>query len=628
MSARSRGLTIACAWIVCVLAPDLGERGRDLVARGKLAIVAYALACALAVFAWLVGLEWLRTLRARLPWLGGALLALVAVFAPLAVVATVGYHAVLRLDLPASAFAFVLRNPRYGLTLMSEGSSPAESVALLAGPLVMAAALARATAPAAAPLFGARKAPHAVAAGALVLAILVGWRRAAPLPADLHGLSVLAVGTLTNLTKHPRLEKPERAAVAFAPMPTKRPDVVFFVQESLGAWQWAPWNPASENSPEIDELLRAHADHAFWYPKGTPVAGATDVSVPSMLTGLGSDAAGPDYTRAPLVWQEARALGYATALVSAQDFEEAHFSTYFLGAEAPEIAKVAADFPGLPKPIDGGIDDAVAIDAAIRVVDETPRERPLFLVVQLNGTHGPCIVPGASGGKFVGEGMSVAARCKIAARYVSRETARFFAHFDRVRGLGEAVVLHASDHGETFREDRPTRVESFYEDVFTIPLFVSLPRAMLAADPAKGEALRANRAGRVGHVDLYPTLLDVWGRWPIAEGALRPRLPGSSLLRPIPRDRVMVSTSTNDIRGWSREGFALWHGEWKWLVDDHHGVQAFDLAADPGETRDLARSAPKLELDVLRDEVARRPVIERILSRIGPSYLDAKNALR
>src|SRR5207237_245745 len=77
--------------------------------------------------------------------------------------------------------------------------------------------------------------------------------------------------------------------------------------------------------------------------------------------------------------------------------------------------------------------------------------------------------------------------------------------------------IGTADHGETFRDDRPPRLESYYEDVTRVPLFVRLPRSYAFLDPGALAQLTANTKGRVSNVDLVPTILDVWGRWPLAQ---------------------------------------------------------------------------------------------------------------
>ena len=313
------------------------------------------------------------------------------------------------------------------------------------------------------------------------------------------------------------------------PAALERPNVVILLQESLGAWQWAPWNERPGSSPRIEQLLAADAGAAHWFANAVTAAGATAVSLPSILTGLGPDAPGADFTRAPLLWQEARALAYRTALFSAENFEWLHFRTYFLGAEGPDVAKTALEFGG-ERVNDNGVDDLVVVREAVRFIDATPAGQPFLMVVQFNATHRPCWAPGGDPPMW-----AIEERCTAAARYVDAAAMVLVDHLRASGRLEDTLVIGTADHGETFRSDRPPRLESYFEDVTRVPLYVRFPRSYLARHPDAPAQLVKSSRERVSNLDIYPTILDVWQRWPLPASD-RPRLGGASLLRPLDRE--------------------------------------------------------------------------------------------
>jgi len=597
---------IGAVWALAIVVPDLVAWRWP---HDRAAAAVWLLACLTSLVAWLVTVEALASLRRRRAWAAWPPLLLLAAFVPLAIGATSRYFATLHGCLPPSAVWFGCRNPRYAYVLSVEATTPLERALLVAGPLALSALLLVATRrplPPAPRWLGRRT--RVVAAAALVLLLVVP--RAAR-TADLEGLRA-TVGGVALFAAHarPHLGTPARLHPSPLPPAADRPNVVVIVQESLAAWQWAPWNHQADSSPRLVELLERDAPAAAWFADAVTAAGATAVSLPTILTGLSPDAPGDDFTRAPLLWQEARALGYRTALVSAQNWDWLSFRSFFLGADAPDVAKTALELGGA-RVNDSGVDDATAAAEVARFIDATPADRPFLVVLQLNATHRPCWAPDAASAPTLPE------RCLRAARYADATTLRVIDHLRASGRLEDTLVLGTSDHGESYRDDRPGRLESYYEDVTRVPLWVRLPARYIARHADAPARLAAATHARVSNLDLFATLLDVWGRWPLPAGD-RPRLGGASLLRAIDPDRVLVVASTGDIHDfrWSNEGFALYHGPWKWLCDERGGCRLFDIARDPGEEHDVRAAVPPAERARFTAEIAARPNLRRILVKM------------
>lgn len=604
----------AAYWAALVLVPDLVSRGW-----GGLR-PEYLLSAPSSLLGLLFALVFLAWLRQAAAWLAWPALLFTAVLFPVAVVGTLQYRRILAVDVPPSAVDLVLRSPRYSLGIAVEGTAWWHWVAAALGIAAVLAALVRATRK---PLLPGRlRGLVLVPALGLPLSIAAHVNLGSPLPPDTQGFVAVLGGGLLRVFNRQKLPKqPERIVPPAGAAQT--PDVVVLVHESLGSYQWRPWSKDPARSPVLERFLEEHADHALHFPTALSSAGATDVSVPSILTGLGPDAANADYAKAPVLWQEARVLGYLSGLVSAQRFEEANFPSFFLERDAPDFVRKARDFPDARRTVDSGIDDAVAVDGALGFVDTVPAGKPYVLVVQFNGTHGPCFLPSdAEHEKWAPAGEELRKRCAEAADVVAEQTVRLMRGLEARGRLDRTLVLGTSDHAsETIRTDRPPRVESYYEHSIRVPLFLVLPRTMLGGHPEWMEAARANAAGRASNVDIYPTVLDVWGRWPVTSE--RPALAGSSLVRPVPADRTLVVSNTNEIRSWSRDGFALYRGPWKWLADDREGFRAFRPAEDPDEDHDLWRAMPAAERARFEEEARRRPPLRKILER-----LERRQALR
>jgi arylsulfatase A-like enzyme len=152
-----------------------------------------------------------------------------------------------------------------------------------------------------------------------------------------------------------------------------------------------------------------------------------------------------------------------------------------------------------------------------------------------------------------------------------------FEALDR-RGLwARTFVVVTSDHGEGFGEHGVfLHGKGLHDELLRVPLLI--------AGPGIPAGLRV--AAPVSLTDLVPTLRELLGVDCCAEAQGRsfaPLLRGASAA-----ERLVYAGSPND---GGRTTGALVAGGLKWIGSAEGGA-LFDLAADPGETRDLARERP------------------------------------
>jgi arylsulfatase A-like enzyme len=138
--------------------------------------------------------------------------------------------------------------------------------------------------------------------------------------------------------------------------------------------------------------------------------------------------------------------------------------------------------------------------------------------------------------------------------------------------LDTTAVIFTSDHGEEFWEHAGRgHGHTLYEELLRVPLIVRYPPRFAAGARVKQ---------RVQLVDVAPTVRELSGLPP------DPRLPGRSLLAPESRRPRPALAS---LRLGRHQLDAVVAGEEKLVVDRSGGREAlYDLADDPGETRDVA----------------------------------------
>lgn len=226
----------------------------------------------------------------------------------------------------------------------------------------------------------------------------------------------------------------------------------------------------------------------------------------------------------------------------------------------------------------------VYTDAAMRFI-KANRDRPFFAYLATNLPHGPLEVPE----KYVEPYKAIGLETRVARLYgmiasIDENVGRLL---ERLKALGledNTIVLFMTDNGAQdprFAAGLRGLKGSVYDGGIRVPCFIRWPAR-----------LRAGRMDRVAaHIDIVPTLLDACGLPRPAE----PKLDGLDLL-------PLLDGRAGD---WpDRTIYAQWHrgdepvlyrncmarSERYKLVD---GKELYDMAADPGEAKDVAAAHPE-----------------------------------
>jgi arylsulfatase len=183
--------------------------------------------------------------------------------------------------------------------------------------------------------------------------------------------------------------------------------------------------------------------------------------------------------------------------------------------------------------------------------------------------------------------------------FIDDQVGRIVAALKRKGVYDNALILFVSDHGDMLGDHHHWRKTYPYEGSARVPFVVRWPAGMAAEVP---------RGATLGHLvelrDVLPTMLDAAG------AGIPPEMDGRSLLTVI-RRRNAAWRSELDL-----EHATCYRAEndWAALTGAHEkyvfnfftgGEQLFDLAADPGETRDLSGEPfRRAALAAWRDQLA------------------------
>jgi arylsulfatase A-like enzyme len=282
-----------------------------------------------------------------------------------------------------------------------------------------------------------------------------------------------------------------------------------------------------------------------------------------------------------------RAAGYATAIIGKWHLGGAGFGPREQGFDVYHAGQATTT----PSETEGGKGEYDLTREAERFIDAN-RERPFFLYLSHNNPHIPFAaqqnVVAANAGAF--EPVYAAT-----VQTLDDSVGRLLAYLDGTGLRERTIIIFTSDNGGLHvAEGRHPRVTHntpyragkgyVYEGGLRVPLIVQGP----------GLAKKGVIDSPFVNTDWMPTLLEVAGA------------PAGAELDGVSQARLLASgKAARDVRPlyWhiphytnqgSRPSGAMREGNWK-LVEqyDEGRVELFDLAADPGETRDLAGKDPR-----------------------------------
>jgi len=317
-------------------------------------------------------------------------------------------------------------------------------------------------------------------------------------------------------------------------------------------------------------IRRSGADGWVSFPDAITTSNATDIAVPSLLTGAGSHEKIDKLHSLPFISEMAGALGYETHLITSSTLEWGGFRDFLEAAKFDQI--VTGDDLDEPYVNDVAIDDAVAYTAAAEKIEQSKGK--LFLTLYPQALHWPF----QTESKFA-VAHEPSDRIGRATAITQSGMTGLFRALRASGRLDDALIVIVGDHGEfdyssALRMPK-MRLDTFDEGILSPIYLVKAPNSMSRRHK---DALRANANSMVASHDLAPTLAELLGIR--LERGLS--YDGYSLLRDVPEDRIVYSTSVNEWRGWPTAAIAVSQGPTSMVCDTKFKCVAKSRGATSG----------------------------------------------
>jgi choline-sulfatase len=205
---------------------------------------------------------------------------------------------------------------------------------------------------------------------------------------------------------------------------------------------------------------------------------------------------------------------------------------------------------------------------------------------------------------------------------------------ERNRLLDNTAIVFTSDHAEMMGEHGHyghTMRDTFFDEVIHVPFWIYLPPGYTERF---GSTVRANASRNGSNLDIVPTVVDLLGLHddPLLETVV-PELLGRSLLRPITESRTILAENWTAKQN-AQPGLVVIHDSWRLVYhpgNTRNPVAAYDVASDPGETRDLLSHIPEPVMRAAQAALAAQPVAlhaefsEKLALASSGSRVDARS---
>ena len=303
------------------------------------------------------------------------------------------------------------------------------------------------------------------------------------------------------------------------------PNIIYIVGESLTLSHMSIYGYNRNTTPQLAQLEKDR--QLIKYNNALSIGTHTRLSVPYMLVGIeGIDPKGRIY-QTPTVFNYAKARGYTTAFISAQDTNWGHIKEMFVD-ESVDYFWHGVNMNKNASVHKGADDMRVLNEIALPYIAKVGKQKtPFFLVLQMDGSHYPYAEHSTKKHKiFLPENTPNSINAYD--NTVVKTDEYLFKIIQKMRQeYPNSWVFYSTDHGQGLGGKAGKFNQDPHLNTIHNPLLISAPKSKIAQ-------LLRNQDAPVSQADIVPSILDIIGMKPDKN------INGKSLLKPINSNRLRV----------------------------------------------------------------------------------------
>ncbi len=388
-------------------------------------------------------------------------------------------------------------------------------------------------------------------------------------------------------------------------------NIVVIVNESFGKKPLHCYGYKENPMPFLQRWIERERENFFVFHNAFSNSGATQVSIPSLFTGVAPYEGSEKLHRMPMLWDWAASAGMKTMFVTSQRFGWVNFHQFLFSPLQPEI-HITAENINTPIVNDLGQDDLLVVDTLCHLLRIVPPEKSFLAVYNSNVLH----IPFQQTSTTLTTQQNFSTRYENALFLLDKVIEKIFTTLQETHRLENTIVIITSDHGEgnNLLHAVP-RLYSYYDEIMNIPFFMRVPPLWREKYPERMENLRRNEARNICNLDIMPTVVDMLNEEGESNQQLMQKLTGTSLLRNVDSERIILALNTNDIREWLPEGFGIYFGTKRFVFSDTEGSGYFDIANDKDQFHNQWNTISEAEKNFILNIIAGNVQLKRIYGK-------------